>query len=109
MAKLFYDHLIFFEEIDVLIKKHAKTHEEKEEMRNTVEEIIQHKVFDSILNRLPVEHHQEFLEHFHSRPHDEVFLIGYLKDRVGDDIEENISKDLENLKNDLLSYFTQSG
>ena len=68
MSKLFYDHLITLDEIEVVIKKNASSKEEKEELWALVDEIVTHKVLEKVLDKLPREHHEEFLELFHKCP-----------------------------------------
>ncbi len=88
MSKLFFDHLIILEEVDSEIKKIATSTEEKEEMWLLVDEMVHHKAFDSILSKLPRDNHEEFLELFHSGPHDEIVIFNYLKNKIGQNIEE---------------------
>ncbi len=102
MSKLFFDHLTDFKKIDRQIKKAAKTPEEREELWALVDEIIHHKVMGCILDRLPREHHDEFLEIFHTHPHDEEIIFGYLRQKVGEDIEEVIKQEIGKLDADLL-------
>lgn len=101
MSKLFFDHLIVLEEVDVLVKKTAQTNEEREELWELIDEIVHHKVLDVILGKLPQEHHHEFLEMFHTHPHDES-LMDYLKEKVGENIEELIRQEIGGLSSELL-------
>lgn len=102
MSKVFYDHLIVLKEIDVFIKKSAATPEEREELWELVDEIIHHKVFDTILGQLPAHHHNDFLERFHKAPHDES-LMDYLKEKIGDNIEGLIKQEIGDLGASLLT------
>lgn len=102
MSKLFYDHLIVFEEIEKVIKKTSSTKEEKEELWILVDEVINHKVMEKILDKLPKEHHVEFLELFHKCPHDEITIFGYLKEKTGKDIETVLKKELSEISKELL-------
>ena len=102
MSHIFYDRLIVFEEVEAEIKKVAKTPEEKEELWREVDEIVHHRVMGCILDRLPREHHQEFLERFHKAPYDEG-LIPFLTERIGEDTEEFIKIETENLKKEILA------
>ena len=102
MSKLFYDHLVELKEIDKQIKKVAKTSAEREELWGLVDEMIHHKVFGCILDKLPKEHHEEFLGMVHKSPHDSEYLFVYLRERVGSDIETIIKKEIENFSVDLL-------
>ncbi len=101
MSKLFFDHLIVLEEVNVFINKTAQNQEEKEELWGLVDEIIHHKVFDVILGKLPRKHHEEFLEKFHASPHDES-LIDYLKEKIGQNIEELIKQEIGSLGEEIL-------
>src|SRR3989344_6046281 len=101
MSKIFYDHLLILEEVNLFIKRTAQTEEEREELWGLVDEIIHHKVFDVILGKLPREHHEEFLEKFHASPHDES-LIDYLKEKIGQNIEELIKQEIGSLGEEIL-------
>jgi len=107
MSKLFFDHLIDLKEVDSLIKKTAKTKEEREELWMLVDEIVHHKVFGCILDKLPRDNHEEFLEMFHKAPHDEELLFGYLRTKVNGDVEELIKKEIDNLSSELLDEITK--
>lgn len=102
MSKLFFDHLIELKEIDKEIKKAAKTNEEREELWGLVDEIVHHKVMGCILDNLPREHHEEFLDMFHRSPHDEELLFGYLKKKVGENIESLIRQEVGGLADELI-------
>lgn len=102
MSKLFFDHLVELKEIDREIKKVAKTAGEREELWGLVDEIIHHKVMGCILDKLPREHHEEFLELYTGRPHDTELLFGYLKEKAGADMEEVIRSEMESLSKEIL-------
>jgi len=103
MSKLFFDHLLEFKKIDKEIKKVAKTSGEREELWGFVDEIIHHKVMGCILDKLPRQSHEEFLTMFHSAPHDEELIFGYLRTKVGDDIEENLKQEISKISEELLN------
>jgi hypothetical protein len=105
MSKLFFDHLIIFERIETKIKKTASSREEREELWALIDEVTTHKVLEKVLDRLPRAHHEEFLELFHKCPHDEITIFGYLKSKAGENIEEDLRRDLKNLEKDLLRLF----
>lgn len=107
MTKLFFDHLIYFEEIETEIKKSASSKEEREELWTLVDEIINHKVIEKVMDRLPRENHEEFLEIFHKSPHDTEVIFGYLKTKAGQSIEDDIKDDLKNLGQDILRLIRQ--
>lgn len=102
MSKIFYDHLIVIEELEGVVKR-AQTHEEREELHRLVDEMIHHRVLGCILDHLPREHHEEFLEKFHAAPYDDS-LIGYLQEKTPQeiDIEQKIREEVAKLKKELL-------
>jgi hypothetical protein len=105
MSKLFFDHLILFEEVDKKIKKVASSVEEKEELWGLIDEMVHHKAFDVILGKLPRDNHEEFLEMFHAHPHDEVMLFDYLKNKIDKNIEEILRAEFGNLTYEILKEF----
>lgn len=101
MSKIFYDRLVIFEEVETEIDKVAQSKEERDELWGLVDETLHHKIFDTILNKLPTIHHQEFLEKFHRSPHDEA-LFDYLEEKIGENIEEIIKEEIGGLAYQLL-------
>jgi hypothetical protein len=102
MSKLFYDHLIYLEEVEVEIKKTASSKEEREELWGLVDEIVTHKVLGKVLDKLPRAHHEEFLTLFHKCPHDQITIFGYLKSKVGESIEKELQKELKSVSSEIL-------
>lgn len=101
MSKIFFDRLIIFEEVEVEIKKVSKSSEEKKELWELIDGIINHKLFGSILEKLPVQYHGEFLEKFEQAPHDEG-LFHFLTQKIGEDIEEFLKSEIGKLKEEIL-------
>jgi hypothetical protein len=108
MSKLFFDRLVELKEIDKQIKKVAKTQEEREELWILVDEIVHHKVMGCILDKLPRDHHEEFLSLYHKSPHDEELLFTYLRKEVGENIESLIKQEIGALATDLLEDIKSS-
>jgi len=102
MSKLFFDHLLVLDEVEVEIKRSASSREEREELWGLVDDIVNPKVFETILNKLPREHHEEFVEIFHKCPYDEEVIFGYLKAKTGQNLEEELRKELEGIGADIL-------
>jgi hypothetical protein len=101
MSKLFYDHLIVFEEIEAKLSSYNfSSPDEKEEVHQMIEESVHYRVMACILDHLPREHHNQFLELFHRSPH-HPGLLTFLKDRV-ENIEEIIKKEVKDLEKVLL-------
>lgn len=102
MSKVFYDHLIVIEDLEDKLRGVEDT-EEKEELHRLIDEMIHHRVLGCILDHLPREHHEEFLEKFHAAPYDDS-LIDYLQKKTPQevDIEEKIRTEVAKLKKELL-------
>lgn len=101
MSTIFFDRLLFFDEVDREIASKAKTNEEKEELWDLVDEIVHHKLLGCVLEKLPKESHQEFLERFERAPQDEG-LFKFLTEKMGQDIEEFLKKEIKLLKTEIL-------
>jgi hypothetical protein len=102
MSKLFFDNLIDLKEIDKQIKEVVEDTNEREELWILVDEMVHHKVMGCILDKLPRQHHEEFLGLFHKSPHDEEVIFKYLKAKIGDNIESLIQQEIGDLSTDLL-------
>ncbi len=101
MSKIFYDDLVDLGKVEKRIKKIAKTPEEKEELYQLVDEIVHHKVVGCILDKLPPEHHENFLRRFSDKPHDDG-ILEWLRENITEDIEEFIRKEIRMLAVELL-------
>lgn len=101
MSKLFFDSLVTLGDVDSEIKKIAKSKEEKEELWQIVDEMVHHRVMGCVLDRLPKENHSEFLERFEAAPYDES-LMDYLKEKIGENVEELIKQEIGSLAFELL-------
>jgi hypothetical protein len=102
MSKLFYDHLISLEKVEIEIKKTPLSVEEREERWHSVDGMVMPKVLDKILAELPREHHDEFLEIFYKSPHDEEVIFGYLKGKTGKDFEKKLREELKDIDAEIL-------
>ncbi|MBI4058909.1 hypothetical protein HY404_01570 [Candidatus Microgenomates bacterium] len=104
MAKIFYDHLIVIDEVEDELNNLEMEREEKEEIQQLIDETIHHRVLGCILDHLPREHHEEFLEKFHQTPYDEQIII-FLQEKTPReiDIEEKIKEAVAELKKELLA------
>ncbi len=97
MSKVFYDHLIVLEEVDLLIKRSSTSREEKEELWGIVDEMVHHSVMNIILDSLPKKYHTEFLEKFTVRPFDDGLIL-YLNMRTKGDVEKQIQKKIKEIE-----------
>lgn len=101
MSKIFYDHLIAFDDVAAEIKGIVETQEEKEELWEIVDGIVHNKVLEYLLDMLPGEHHDDFLDKFHRAPHDES-LIDYLKEKANENIDELLKEEIGGLAYEIL-------
>jgi len=101
MSKVFFDHLIALDEVESEIHSISETSEEKEDLWKLVDDIVNHRMMISILDRLPLEFHEDFLSRFHDAPHEESH-IAYLNSKIEDDVEEIIKREVGKLKTELL-------
>lgn len=101
MSKIFYDYLIDLDEVEKKIKKSTSSKEEREELWQIVDEIVNHRVMGVILEKLPKEKHIEFLEMFSSYPHDEG-IVNYLQGNIKENFEGIIKEELGDLAYEIL-------
>jgi len=101
MSRLFFDHLIVFEKVDMVIRNTAKNPEEKEELWGIIDKLVHSHVLIQILDKLPDENHNDFLEKYHARPFDED-LINFLNEKVEENIEDIIREAIVHLEKDIL-------
>jgi hypothetical protein len=101
-GKIFYDHLIEIEEIEVELDRHEINSDDREELLRIIDENIHHDVLNLILTSLSKEKHEPFLTKFHQTPHD-VELLKYLKEEINEEIEERIKEEIKKVKKEVLS------
>ena len=106
MSKLFYDHLVDLNEIEGLVKKHVKDAEARAEIYKLIDEIVHHRVVGCILDKLPNDHHKEFLQHVAQRAHDES-ILDFIKERVAEDVEEFIKQEIYIVGREILEMFDE--
>jgi hypothetical protein len=95
MAKLFYNHLIIIEEITAVTGNDPK-------LLDLVDQTLQNEILDVILTYLPREKHEEFLQKFHTAPHD-ITLMQYLADHSPVNMELAILDRANKTKRKLLA------
>ena len=100
MAQLFYDHLIKIEEVSKELGKYRLTTVEREEILDTIDEHVHHRVLGVILQKLPKEKHEVFLHKLHDGPH-KLELLEELKKDIKD-IEKLIRQEGEKIKKEIL-------
>lgn len=102
MSKIFYDQLLDLSAVEKEIKKNVKDPDERAEIYQLVDEIVHHRIVGCILDKLPEEHHKEFLTRLTDKPHDEG-LFAFLGERIATDVIEFIREEAYLLGNELLA------
>ncbi|CAN5357029.1 hypothetical protein BH10PAT1_BH10PAT1_5430 [soil metagenome] len=87
--------------LDKIIKKHAKTFDEKEELWTIVQEIVHHRVIGCVLDNLPKEHHEDFLNKLNKSDFEED-LISYLNVKSNKNMEKEIRKEVKQIESEIL-------
>jgi hypothetical protein len=103
--QLITDKYVKLEKAERLIKDNSSSVEEREENWQTVDEIVNYKFVESVLDRLPEEHHGGFLEIYTKSPNDETVVFGFLEEKVGKDIKDDLKKELEKISSEMLDGF----
>jgi hypothetical protein len=102
MSNMFYDNSIpESEKLRGTIKNNVHDKNDEKGMNDPVDELINFKAFDIVLGILPEKNHMEFLEIVSKRPFDTELILGYVKEKTGKDIEDELKKGFENLFQDL--------
>ena len=101
MSKIFYDHLVVLENVEREIKVLTNSPEERDELWQIVDELVHGRALGLILDKLPRQHHEEFLEKFQKAPYDEG-LLKYLEQKIDKNIEELLRQELGNLAFEIL-------
>lgn len=101
MSKLFYDHLIVLEEVEIQIASSNLDRKEKGEIQQMIEELVHYRVMAKILDHLPRQHHKEFLKQFHKAPYHEG-ILQFLKEKL-ENIEALIKEEILTLEKELLA------
>ncbi len=101
MSRIFYDHYIKFERLEIYINEASATNEEKHELWELVDKLIHIRIIHTILNLLPHRHHEEFSELLHKCPYDKK-IIKFLNDSAEENIETCLQQELQNLEKELL-------
>lgn len=107
MAKIFYDHLVFREEIDLELDQYDLSILERQELVSLIDETIHHEILDLILSNLPTERHEEFLDSLHLQPGNKNLLV-YLNEQTGKDMEKMIQKHSQDLKKEILKEIVKA-
>lgn len=100
MAIIFYDHLVYKTEIHRLIDDSEDEENVKNKAKQLVDDIIHQGIIEYILDSLDSKRHHTFLEILHERPYDPE-IIQYLRQHISTEIEEDISRHVNKLIDDI--------
>lgn len=100
--KIFYDHLILFEEISAELEPYSDNIQDLAELMELVDRHLHHHTLNVIFTHLPAHHHEEFISLFSANPEDEK-LLDYLRERISVDIEKEISEKAAKIKKEILA------
>ena len=105
MSRVFYDHLIDWDKLTQSLDSLSVDGEDRIELIELIEESLHTEVLLVILHHLPQENHKEFIQRFHSAPHDEShlhFISSHTTTRIDDAIRAKSQEVFENLLIDFL-------
>ena len=88
MSKLFWDHLIHFDELIHELKQLPFSSEEQAELIELVDSTYHHHILEEILSALPRKEHDRFMQMLSERPDDQEILVYVM--RFVPDIEARI-------------------
>jgi hypothetical protein len=100
MSSVFYDHILHLEHLSAYFASLDIYKEEKEELWHLIDEMLHHRILTAILDKLPGDHHENFLSKFTENPADHG-LISYLNELVGEDIETHIVQEIALFENEI--------
>lgn len=99
--KTFYHHLTFIDDILTELDGYHMDRLDREEIVELVHQIMLHHSLNVILNHLPRQHHETFLEAFKADPTDERHWE-LLRAEIKEDIEAAIKSQAEKIKKEIL-------
>lgn len=100
MAILFYDHLVYKEDLHSLIEQSESPDNIKAKTKLAIDDVIHHHVIAFVLESLPEEKHRTFLVMLEDKPYDPEILI-FLEEHIGPDFEPMLSQEINKLLTDI--------
>jgi len=100
-TKMFYSHLVDLSDLVVKLECLKLDEQEREEIVDLIEDILHHRILDSLLDVIPPEHHEGFLERMIEDPTDPQ-LIAHLKEISTYDPEIKIMTVTEIVKQEIV-------
>ena len=100
MSSLFFDHLININQLQSRIDQLEITELELHQLHRQIDELIQHRVVEVILDRLHQDHHHTFISNLQQNPADTEILV-WLNQYI-QDVESQIQKAIQELEQELI-------
>jgi hypothetical protein len=97
--KVFFSHLLDTDPMIVLVEKLIEIEAERMEILDMIDSTLHHKIIHKLLDELPDEQHELFLEGYSKDPSNEELLV-FLKQYVPD-IESKISAESQTVQKSL--------
>lgn len=107
MSQVFYDHLIIIDEVTTELDSYNLTSAERQTIIDLIDQTLHHRILDIILSSLPADKHEDFLSRLHRAPYDRK-LLDYLRAETGIDIETEIKKEAQKVKQEILTEIRRS-
>jgi len=108
MSTVFWDGLIDYKKIEILVKRSASTVEERDELNMLIDATITPRILEAILDDLPEDSHKNFLEIFQTNLHDRETIFKFIAEKRGkstEDVEGALRENLKTIEEDLLDEF----
>lgn len=105
--KVFYSHLIIMDDIVSSLDEYRIDETERQELLALAEQILHHHTLNVVLNHLPKDKHQTFLEKAEQDP-ESPQLLEFLKSEIKIDIEAAIAAQAKKIKQEILQEIKRS-
>lgn len=100
MSKLFFDQLIVFESLEADLNSFSQSLEEKEELWNLIDELVENRILGCIFDNLPEDFHRDFIDMMRTCPFDDG-ILDFLSKKGKLDFEELIKNEIKQLEKEI--------
>ncbi len=105
--KAFYSHLIIIEDIHSALAEYEMDLAERQELLTLAEQILHHHTLNVVLNHLPAEKHDHFLNGIENDLESDQWME-FLKTEIKTDIEAAIKDQADKIKKEILTEIKRS-
>src|SRR3989344_3003364 len=106
MSKLFYDHIIIIDDVHEKMSALQLPSDEYKELVYIIDSIIHHRVVTRILDLLPREVHEIFLQKLHDNPSDSNH-VHFINRHIESDIVVELTLIADSLRKELLEEISR--